>query len=150
MRDPGAARTRRRLHAVVDPWSVESAPAASRRCNHETDESMRVVVLGGGIIGTASAWFLPQDGHDVTRVERHPAVAVETSFGNAGQVSVGQCEPGANPAAPLKILQWLGKEDAPLLFRPRADPQQWIWGLQFLSHCTPGSTRGNIRACLRL
>jgi D-amino-acid dehydrogenase len=111
---------------------------------------MRIVVLGGGIIGTASAWFLRQDGHDVTLVERQPGVAQETSFANAGQISVSQCEPWANPAAPLKVLQWLGKEDAPLLFRPRADPQQWLWALQFLFHCTPGSTRSNIRDCLRL
>ena len=111
---------------------------------------MRVVVLGGGIIGTASAWFLRQDGHDVTLVERQADVALETSFGNACQISVSQCEPWANPAAPLKILQWIGKQDAPLLFKPRADPQQWLWVLQFLSHCTPGSTRSNIRDCLRL
>jgi len=113
-------------------------------------EAMRVVVLGGGIIGTASCWFLRRDGHEVTLVERQPGVAQETSFANAGQVSVSQSEPWANPAAPLKILQWLGKEDAPLLFRPRADPQQWLWGLQFLFHCTPASTRSNIRDCLRL
>jgi len=111
---------------------------------------MRVVVLGGGIIGTASAWFLRRDGHEVTLVERQPAVALETSFANAGQVSASQSEPWANPAAPLKMLQWLGKEDAPLLFRPSADLQQWVWGLQFLFHCTPASTRSNLRACLRL
>jgi D-amino-acid dehydrogenase len=111
---------------------------------------MRVIVLGGGIIGTASSWFLRRDGHEVTLVERQSAVALETSFANACQVSVCQSEPWANPAAPLKILQWLGKEDAPLLFRPTADLQQWLWGLQFLSHCTPASTRSNIRACLRL
>jgi len=111
---------------------------------------MRIVVLGGGIIGTASAWFLRQDGHDVTLVERQPGVAQETSFANAGQISVSQCEPWANPAAPLKVLKWLGRADAPLLFRPRADPQQWLWALQFLFHCTPGSTHSNIRDCLRL
>jgi D-amino-acid dehydrogenase len=111
---------------------------------------MHVVVLGGGIIGTASSWFLRQDGHDVTLVERQAGVALETSFANACQISASQSEPWANPAAPLKILQWLGKDDAPLLVRPRADPHQWLWGLQFLFHCTPGSTRSNIRACVRL
>ncbi|HUL67577.1 MAG TPA: D-amino acid dehydrogenase [Burkholderiaceae bacterium] len=111
---------------------------------------MHVVVLGGGIVGTASAWFLRQDGHEVTLLERQPGVALETSFANACQISASQSEPWANPSAPLKILQWLGKEDAPLLFRLRADPHQWLWALQFLTHCTPGSTRSNIRDCVRL
>ena len=111
---------------------------------------MRVVVLGGGIVGTASAWFLAREGHEVTLVERQSGVALETSFANAGQISASQSEPWANPSAPLKILQWLGKEDAPLLFRVTADPHQWLWALQFLSHCTPGSTRSNIRACVQL
>jgi D-amino-acid dehydrogenase len=111
---------------------------------------MRVVVLGGGVIGTASAWFLRQDGHEVTLVERQSGVALETSFANAGQISASQSEPWASPGAPLKILQWLGKQDAPLLFRLRADPHQWLWALQFLTHCTPGSMRSNIRDCVRL
>jgi D-amino-acid dehydrogenase len=111
---------------------------------------MRVAVLGGGIIGTACAWFLCRDGHDVTLVDRQPDVALETSFANACQISVSHSEPWAGPAAPLAILQALGREDAPLLFRPRADPQQWLWGLQFLSHCIPGSARSNLRDILRL
>ena len=111
---------------------------------------MRVVVLGGGIVGTASAWFLRQDGHEVTLVERQSGVALETSFANACQISASQSEPWASPSAPAKILQWLGKEEAPLLFRLRADPNQWLWALQFLTHCTPGSTRSNIRDCVRL
>jgi D-amino-acid dehydrogenase len=111
---------------------------------------MRILVLGGGVIGVASAWYLRQDGHDVTLVERQPGVALETSFANAGQISASQSEPWASPSAPLKILQWLGRADAPLLFRPRADPYQWLWGLQFLRECLPGATRENIRACLRI
>ncbi len=111
---------------------------------------MRVVVLGGGIIGTATAWFLCGDGHEVTLVDRQPDVALETSFANACQISVSHSEPWAGPSAPLTILKWLGRADAPLLFRPRADPQQWLWGLQFLTHCTPGSARSNLRDILRL
>ncbi|HTT09509.1 MAG TPA: D-amino acid dehydrogenase [Burkholderiaceae bacterium] len=111
---------------------------------------MRVVVLGGGVVGSASAWFLAQDGHEVTLVERQSGVALETSFANACQISASQSEPWASPSAPLKILQWLGREDAPLLFRLTADPHQWLWALQFLFHCTPGSTRSNTRACVRL
>ena len=106
---------------------------------------MKVIVLGSGIIGTASAWFLSKAGHDVTVLERQPGVAQETSFANGGQISVSHAEPWANPTAPAKILKWLGKEDAPLLFRLRPEWLQWRWGLQFLRECTPARTAQNIR-----
>ena len=106
---------------------------------------MNVIVLGAGIIGTASAWFLKKEGHDVTVIERQPGAAQETSFANGCQISVSHAEPWANPSAPLKVLKWLGKEDAPLLFRPRAEWLQWIWGLSFLRECTPARTSDNIR-----
>lgn len=111
---------------------------------------MRVVVLGAGVIGTTSAWYLARAGHEVTVVDRQPEVALEASFANGGQISVSHAEPWANPAAPLKILQWLGREDAPLLFRPRADPAQWLWGLRFLFECLPGRTLRNTEAALAL
>jgi D-amino-acid dehydrogenase len=106
---------------------------------------MKVIVLGSGIIGTASAWFLQKAGHDVTVLERQPGVAQETSFANGGQISVSHAEPWANPAAPLKVLKWLGQEDAPLLFRLRPEWLQWKWGLSFLRECTPARTAHNIR-----
>ena len=111
---------------------------------------MKVIVLGAGIVGTAAAWFLAKAGHEVTVIERQQAAGLETSFANGGQISVSHAEPWANPSAPLKVLQWLGKEDAPLLFRLRADPQQWRWGLQFLRECTPARTRHNIAQIVRL
>ena len=111
---------------------------------------MQVIVLGAGLLGTTSAHFLRQLGHDVTVIDRQAAPAAETSFANGGQISVSHAEPWANPSAPLKVLQWLGKEDAPLLFRLRADPQQWRWGLQFLRECTPARTRHNIAQIVRL
>lgn len=111
---------------------------------------MRIVVLGAGLIGIASAWFLAEDGHEVSVVERQPGPARETSFANGGQISTSHAEPWANPAAPLKILQWLGREDAPLLWRLRADPAQWLWGLRFLRECTSARTRANIQAILAL
>ena len=83
-------------------------------------------------------------------VDRQATAAAETSFANGGQISVSHAEPWANPGAPLKLLKWLGKEDAPLLFRLRADLRQWLWGLQFLRECTPGRTRHNIRQIVRL
>ena len=106
---------------------------------------MKVIVLGSGIIGTSSAWFLNKAGHEVTVIDRQPAAAQETSFANGCQISVSHAEPWANPAAPMKVLKWLGQEDAPLLFRLRPELLQWKWGLQFLRECTPGRTADNIR-----
>jgi D-amino-acid dehydrogenase len=111
---------------------------------------MKVVVLGAGLLGVTSAYFLRQQGHDVVVVDRQATPAAETSFANGGQISVSHAEPWANPSAPLKVLQWLGKEDAPLLFRLRADARQWLWGLQFMRECTPARTRHNIAQIVRL
>lgn len=111
---------------------------------------MRIVVLGAGLIGVASAWFLAEDGHEVIVVDRQPGPARETSFANGGQISTSHAEPWANPSTPLKVLQWLGREDSPLLWRLRADAAQWGWGLRFLRECTPDRTRANIRAILAL
>jgi len=111
---------------------------------------MKVIVLGAGLLGVTSAYFLRQQGHDVTVVDRQATPAAETSFANGGQISVSHAEPWANPSAPLKVLKWLGKEDAPLLFRLRADMRQWLWGLQFLRECTPARTRHNIEQIVRL
>jgi D-amino-acid dehydrogenase len=105
---------------------------------------MKVIVLGAGVVGTASAWFLRKAGHEVIVVDRQPGAGLETSYANGGQISVSHAEPWANPSAPLKVLKWLAKEDAPLLFRLRADWRQWLWGLKFLRECTPARTRHNI------
>ncbi|HET7766190.1 MAG TPA: D-amino acid dehydrogenase [Burkholderiales bacterium] len=111
---------------------------------------MRVIVLGAGVIGTTSAWYLARAGHEVTVVDRQPEAALETSFANGGQISVSHSEPWANPTAPLKILRWLGREDAPLLFRPRAEIGEWLWGLRFLLECLPGRARLNTEAAYAL
>ena len=111
---------------------------------------MRIVVLGAGVVGVTAAWYLSQDGHEVTVVDRHEGAALETSFANGGQISASYAEPWANPEAPAKIVKWLGQEDAPLLFRLRLDPRQWRWGLQFLLECLPSRTRRNTIQCLRL
>ena len=75
---------------------------------------------------------------------------METSFANGGQISVSHAEPWANPGALAKILRWLGREDAPILFRLRADTQQWLWGLRFLAECLPGRSRKNTAQLVRL
>ncbi|MEO5700555.1 MAG: D-amino acid dehydrogenase [Casimicrobiaceae bacterium] len=111
---------------------------------------MHIAVLGAGVIGVTAAWYLAGEGHAVTVVDRQPAAARETSFANGGQIAASHAEPWANPHAPAKILQWLGQEDAPLLFRLRMDPAQWRWGLRFLRECLPARTRRNTLACLRL
>ncbi|MDP1740035.1 D-amino acid dehydrogenase [Polaromonas sp.] len=111
---------------------------------------MKVTVLGAGVTGITTAWFLRQAGHEVTVVDRQPGAGLETSFANGGQVSVSHAEPWANPGAPLKVLKWLLREDAPLLFRLRPDLNQWLWGLDFLRQCTPGRTRHNIQQMVSL
>ncbi len=111
---------------------------------------MRVLVLGAGILGITSAWFLRQAGHTVTVVERRAGAALETSFANGAQISVSHAEPWANPGAPRMILRWLGREDSPLLFRPRADWRQWRWIAHFLRECTPARTHANTLRLLKL
>jgi D-amino-acid dehydrogenase len=111
---------------------------------------MKVLVLGAGVIGTTTAWFLRAAGHEVTVVERQDAAAQETSFANGGQISVSHVEPWANPSAPLKILRWLSQPDAPLLFKPRFDWRQLRWGLQFLIECLPSRTRRNMLQILAI
>src|SRR3954447_23238529 len=106
---------------------------------------MKVLVLGAGVVGVTTAWFLNKSGHEVTVLERRDAAGMETSFANGGQISVSHAEPWANPGAPLKLLKWLTREDAPLLFRLRPDLRQWLWGLAFLRECAAGRTRHNIR-----
>lgn len=111
---------------------------------------MKVIVLGAGVIGTTSAWYLAQAGHEVVVLDRREGPGLETSFANGGQISVCHAEPWANPGAPLKILKWLAREDSPLLFRLRMDPAQWSWGLKFLHECFAWRTRENIPQILAM
>ncbi len=111
---------------------------------------MKIIILGSGIIGTTTAWYLNQYGHDVTVIDRQPGPAQETSFANGGQISVSYSEPWASPAGLKKMLQWLGREDAPLLFRLRPEWRQWLWGLAFLRESLPHRVRQNIRAMVAL
>ena len=107
---------------------------------------MKVLVLGAGVIGVTSAWYLAQAGHEVIVTDRNPQAGMETSFANGGQISASHAEPWAKPSVIPKMLGWLGREDAPLLFRPRADWAQWAWGLRFLMECMPGRFERNCRA----
>ncbi|WP_028993585.1 D-amino acid dehydrogenase [Azonexus hydrophilus] len=111
---------------------------------------MKILVLGAGVVGTCSAWYLQAAGHEVTVVDRQPAAGMETSFANGGQISVSHAEPWANPHVLPRLLKWLGRRDAPLLWHWRADPQQWLWGLRFLRECLPGRVQANVAAILAL
>ena len=111
---------------------------------------MRVIVLGAGIIGTSTAWQLLERGHEVVVVDRQEAAARETSFANAGQISVSYCEPWANRHAPAKLLKWMFRNDAPLLFRPQLDWQQWRWGLEFLAQCNDSAFGRNVQQLIAL
>ncbi|MEO9386319.1 D-amino acid dehydrogenase [Chromobacterium phragmitis] len=111
---------------------------------------MRVAVLGAGVVGVSSAWFLARMGHEVVVLERACGAARETSFANGGQLSVSQSEPWAHPGAPWQILRWLWRDDSPLLFRPRLDPAQWRWLAGFLAECLPGQQLRNTRQMVAL
>jgi D-amino-acid dehydrogenase len=111
---------------------------------------MKVVVLGAGIIGISTAWYLLEHGHEVTVVDRQRDAALETSFANGAQISVSYCEPWAHPSAPLKVLKWLAHDDSPLLFRPRLDVHQWRWGLSFLANCTHAAFERNVAQLVAL
>src|SRR3954469_17318908 len=111
---------------------------------------MKVIVLGAGIIGISSAWHLLERGHEVTVVDRQEAAARETSFANAAQISVSYCEPWANRHAPAKLLKWMLRNDAPLLFRPQLDWQQWRWGLEFLAQCNDAAFERNLKQLVAL
>ena len=111
---------------------------------------MKVVVLGGGVIGVSTAWALLRQGADVTLVDRQPDVAQETSFANAGQVSPGYSTPWAAPGIPLKALKWLFQSHAPLAFRPDGSLFQWRWMAAMLANCSADRYAVNKERMMRL
>jgi len=111
---------------------------------------MKVVVLGGGVIGVTTAYYLTKDGHDVTLVERRAGPAEETSFANAGIIAPGHAYAWASPRAPMMLLRSLFRDDTALKLRLRADPALWAWGLRFLANCTTVRNRANTLVKLRL
>lgn len=106
---------------------------------------MKVLILGAGVVGVSSAWYLSRNGHQVSVVDRQPGAGLETSFANGGQISVSHAEPWANPHAPWRALKWMGREDAPLLFRWRLERALFDWSWRFLRECTAARARANIR-----
>jgi len=111
---------------------------------------MRVLVLGSGVIGTASAYYLARAGFEVVVVDRQSASAMETSYANAGQVSPGYASPWAAPGVPLKAIKWLLQQHAPLAIKATANIDQYLWMAQMLRNCTASRYAVNKERMVRL
>ncbi|MEO1964678.1 D-amino acid dehydrogenase [Hyphomonas sp.] len=111
---------------------------------------MKIAILGGGVIGVTTAYYLARSGHEVTVVERREGPGRETSFANAGQVSAGYAAPWAAPGVPLKALKWLFQEHAPLVVRPQADLRMLVWLARMLANCTNSKYATNKARMVRL
>jgi D-amino-acid dehydrogenase len=99
---------------------------------------VKVIVLGSGVIGVTTAYYLARAGHGVTVVDRQAEPAQETSFANAGEVSPGYSSPWAGPGVPVKAVKWLLMRHGPLVIWPKLDPVMWWWMLKLLRNCTAG------------
>jgi D-amino-acid dehydrogenase len=111
---------------------------------------VKIIVLGSGVIGTTSAYYLAQAGHEVTVIDRQPGAGLETSYANAGEVSPGYSAPWAAPGIPVKAMKWLMMRYSPLVIRPSADPAMWRWVLQMLLNCTAARYETNKGRMVRL
>lgn len=111
---------------------------------------MKIVVLGAGVIGVTSAWYLARAGHEVTVIDRQPAAALETSFANAGEISPGYASPWAAPGIPLKALKWMFQEHAPLIIQPKPDWAKLSWMARMLMNCTASAYAVNKSRMVRL
>ena len=108
------------------------------------------VVLGAGAVGVATAYYLNRAGENVCVVERQPAAALETSWGNGGVIHASEIEPWSQPGMPRNIVRWLGREDAPLLLRYSAIPRMWQWGVHFALNCSERRFRQHCETNLAL
>ncbi|SLN57346.1 D-amino acid dehydrogenase [Oceanibacterium hippocampi] len=111
---------------------------------------MKVIVLGAGVVGVSLAYMLAGDGHEVVVLERRDGAALGTSFANGGQISASQPFPWASGKVPGRLIRWLGRDDAPLAVRLRADPAMWSWALRFLMRCTTARNLDGAGRALRL
>lgn len=112
--------------------------------------TMRIAILGSGVIGTTAAYYLAQAGHEVTVIERQSGPALETSFANAGEVSPGYSAPWAGPGVPIKAIKWLLMHHSPLVIKPMLEPAMWRWGLAMLVNCTEARYAVNKARMVRL
>lgn len=112
--------------------------------------AQRVCIIGGGVIGLATAYALVREGFEVTLVEARPSLGSETSFANGGQLSYRYVAPLADAGVPLQAIGWMLRGDSPLKLRPRLDPAQWRWMASFLAACRTSVNRENAAHLLRL
>lgn len=111
---------------------------------------MKIAILGSGVVGTTSAWYLAQAGHEVVVLDRQSGPALETSFANAGEISPGYASPWAAPGIPLKALRWLTMKHAPLILRPQLDMAMVRWLIAMLGNCNARSYALNKSRMVRL
>jgi D-amino-acid dehydrogenase len=111
---------------------------------------MKIVVLGAGVIGITSAWYLAKAGHEVTVIDRQPGPSLETSFANAGEISPGYSSPWAAPGIPMKAVKWLFMKHAPLIIQPRPDLHKLGWMARMLANCTTTAYQENKSRMVRL
>lgn len=111
---------------------------------------MKILVLGAGVIGTTTAYYLARDGHEVTVIDRQPGPALETSFANAGEISPGYASPWAGPGIPQKAVKWLMMAHPPLILRASLDPAMIEWGLRMLANCTSNAYAINKARMVRI
>lgn len=111
---------------------------------------MHVMVLGCGVVGLTSAWYLAQAGHEVTVIDRQERGAEETSFANAGQISYGYSSPWAAPGIPTKAIKWLAQKHAPLKIKPGLSPDLYLWAAKMLANCNQHSYEINKARMLRI
>ncbi len=111
---------------------------------------MKVAVLGAGVVGVTSAYYLAKAGHEVWVIDRQPGPALETSHANAGEISPGYASPWAAPGIPAKAVRWLLMDHPPLILRPKLDPAMIGWLLAMLRNCTPSRYALNKGRMVRL
>lgn len=111
---------------------------------------MKVIVLGAGVLGVTSAWYLAKAGHEVTIIDRQEGPALETSYANAGEISPGYSSPWAAPGIPLKALKWMFQRHAPLVLQPRLDWHRLSWMARMLANCTSSAYAINKSRMVRL
>ncbi|MDP3523485.1 MAG: FAD-dependent oxidoreductase, partial [Hoeflea sp.] len=111
---------------------------------------MKVVVMGAGVIGVTTAYYLAKGGAQVVVLDRQNGPGLETSYANAGELSYGMTSPWAAPGVPMKALKWLFMKRRPLFIWPLISPTMWKWGLQMLGNCNDEAYRINKGRMVRI